>query len=85
MKPICVGRIPIGDVDDPEIFAGFAIADWEKTKKSKKLKEYRMYPTVWKIGLVNMHHHGYTVDLWCEEYQDEDLMLAQLAGLIPPE
>lgn len=81
MKPVLVDRIPIGDPEDPVVYAGFAIAAWEKTVKAIQLKESGLEPTMWKIGLAQ-NQFSQTVDLWCEEYQKEDLILAQLAGLI---
>lgn len=81
MRSVRVARIPIGDVEDPVIYAGMAIHEWEKGQMHDRLKEYRMAPTMWKLGL-SANHYGYTVDLWCEDYQEEDLILAQLAGLI---
>lgn len=79
MKPVLVASIPIGDPDDPVIYAGFAIAAWEKTPEAARLKEYRMSPTMWKLGMTVQCQ---TVDLWCEKYTAEDLALARLSGVL---
>lgn len=74
-----MASIAIGDPDDPVIYAGFAIAAWEKTAEAARLREYRMSPTMWKLG---MSLQSQTVDLWCETYDAEDLAMARLAGIL---
>jgi hypothetical protein len=81
MKSIRVARLRIGDVEDPVIYAGFAIAAWEKTDQARTLKEFRMSPTMWNLGL-DSSTMGHTVDLWCETYEPEDLAMARLSGVL---
>lgn len=81
MKPVLVDRISIGDPEDPVIYAGFAIAAWEKSARAVQLKESGLEPTMWKLGR-NPAQFSQTVDLWCEEYDPEDLALARLSGIL---
>lgn len=81
MKPVLVASIAIGDPEDPVVYAGFAIAAWEKTPEAKRLQEHRMSPTMWNLG-KDTHSYSQTVDLWCETYDPEDLAMAKLSGVL---
>jgi hypothetical protein len=81
VKPVKVASLRIGDVEDVGIYAGFAIAEWEKTETSQALKRLNVAPTVWRSG-GDPVSYGVVIDLWCEEYDPEDMAMARLCGLI---
>ena len=74
-----VGSLDIGDPDDPVIYAGIAIGDWQRTDEARRLTEAGLAPTLWRLGV---NGYSQTVELWCEEYDPEDLAIARLSGLI---
>lgn len=81
MKSILLTRIFIGDCDDPVIYAGFAIHEWQQSEQAQQFLKYNLTPTMWKIG-TDPSQFSQTVELWCEEYDPKDLVLARLAGIL---
>lgn len=71
----------MGDVDDIAVYAGFAISEWQKTDAAQRLKRLNIEPQMWKSG-ADPYTFGIAVDLWCEEYNPEDMAIARLSGLV---
>lgn len=82
VKPVLVARLSLGDVDDPVVFAGFIISEWEKTARARALKDHNLNPTMWRLGAFDPSFLSQNLELWCEDYDPEDVVLARLAGLI---
>lgn len=80
-SPVKIASLSMGDVDDIAIYAGFAIAEWQKSEVAQRLKKLNIEPQVWKSGPTS-YDYGIIVDLWCEEYEPEDMAMARLCGLI---
>lgn len=81
VAPVKIASLAMGDVDDVAIYAGFAIAEWQKSDVAQRLKKLNIEPHMWKYG-PTMYHYGMTVDLWCENYEPEDMAVAKLSGLL---
>jgi len=81
VKSVLLARIPIGDPDDPVVYAGFAIHEWQQGEQAQQLLKYNLAPTMWKIG-IDPSQFSQTVDLWCESYDPDDLALARLSGIL---
>lgn len=81
VKPVLLASLPMGDVDDVGVYAGFAIAEWEKSEVAQKLEKLNIKPQMWKTSTAP-HTFGISVDLWCEEYEPEDMAIARLTGLL---
>jgi hypothetical protein len=81
VRPVKLASIKMGDVDDVGVYAGFAIHEWQQSDVAQKLKKLNIEPQMWKSG-ADIHSYGITVDLWCEEYDPEDMALARLTGLL---
>jgi hypothetical protein len=80
-RPVKLTTISMGDVDDLAIYAGFAIASWQKTEQAVALEKLNIKPTMWKSGPAH-YDYSVTIDVWCEEYNAEDMALARLCGLV---
>lgn len=81
VRPVKLVSIRMGDVDDVGVYAGFAIHEWQQSEVAQKLKKLNIEPQMWKSG-ADMQSYGITIDLWCEEYDSEDMALARLTGLL---
>ncbi len=81
VRPVKLASLKMGDVDDVGVYAGFAIAEWEKSDTAKRLKKLNIEPQMWKSG-ADANTFGIVVDLWCEDYDPEDMAIARLTGLV---
>lgn len=57
-------RLHIGDTDDPEIIAGFALGDWSQTAKGQYCKKH--FQDLTYLVRPNMDTLGFDVLVYCE-------------------
>ena len=61
-RVILFKELYIGDCEDPQIYAGAALYDWEKSEHGNWVMNHCIEPPVWHVG-TNMDYLGYVVSI----------------------
>lgn len=53
----------IGDVEDPQLYAGFPISEWEKTEHGNWVMNHAIEPPMWQT-FTDYNTYGYRVRIY---------------------
>lgn len=81
MKRVLLKTLPLGDVDDVEIYAGAAVWDWMQRPEFEMLKAFNISADkmFWTRG--PMLSYSITVDVWTDVEEETEVLL-RLSGLL---
>lgn len=78
---LLLAQMMIGDADDTGIFAEAVVDEWLQGEQAQGLKQLNILPTR-RTCNADPVYYGWRLQIWCDNYDPDDLTLARLAGLL---